>query len=269
MLHRLRQDGESMKTQTALAIWILLASASLTQAQTTGIWMGVGPAPRSGVVANAPVSADLVTINDRTDSQPGLKTEFHGKVARNSQGSSYFAMEHMLPNSEGPLPMHVTITSPVANTVTTLDPQQKTAFIGHVPASAASSASSALLTPAAAASSGRPVPATMTAPAISTANSKTEQLGTKTMDGLEVVGVRTTRTTQAGGSDVTAFVSTTDTWTSPELKMVVQMENTTSNGDHHVTKLTNITRTEPSATLFQVPAGYTVRENAPMASNVH
>lgn len=259
-----------MKPQTALAIWILLASASLSQAQTTGIWMGVGPAPRSAIVTNAPFTADLVTINDRTDAQPGLKTEFHGKVARSSQGSSYFGMEHMLPNSEGPLPMHITISDPAAHTVTSLDPQNKTAFVSRVPASASSAASSVLLTPAAATSSGKPAPAsTTTSSAVSTANSKTEELGTKTIDGLEVVGTRSTRTTQVGGSEGKAFVSTTDTWTSPDLKMVVLTETTTSNGDHHITKLTNITRTEPSPSLFQVPAGYTVRENAPIASNVH
>lgn len=240
------------------------------QAQMTGIWMGVGPAPRSGVVQNAPFSADLVATNDRTDSQPGLKTEFHGQVARNSQGSSYYSMEHVMPPSEGQRPVRITITDPAAGTVTILDPQQKTAAVSHLATSAASGAG--LLTPGNAAQPGRPTPATAAAmplPASTSMNTKTEDLGTKIIDGLQVTGVRTTHTTQSSGPDGKQFVSTTDTWTSPELKVVVMTETTSSSGDRHVTKLQNIVRSEPSASLFQVPAGYSVRNNMPMASNVH
>jgi hypothetical protein len=43
----------------------------------------------------------------------------------------------------------------------------------------------------------------------------------------------------------------------------------TSSGDHHVTRLENIVRTEPNASLFQVPADYKVHDNAPLATNIH
>lgn len=265
-----------MKAQTALAIWILIAGGAMAQAQS-GIWMGVGPALRSGVVKNEPFSADLVCTNDTTaGTAPGFKTEFHGKVARSSGGSSYFQMEHLLPVSEAPRPVRVTITDPAANTVTTLDPQQKTAFISHV-TGPSSAAAGALLTPAstvavkpsAAPAKTMATPASAAAsPYTSSVATKTEDLGSKTLDGVNVVGLRTVRTTTTGVAEGKSFVSTTDTWTSPELKVVVMMETTTSNGDRHLTKLANIVRTEPSAALFQVPAGYSVRENAPLASNV-
>ena len=43
----------------------------------------------------------------------------------------------------------------------------------------------------------------------------------------------------------------------------------TSNGDHHVTRLEDIVRTEPSATLFQVPSDYKIRDNMPAATNLN
>jgi hypothetical protein len=256
-----------LKTQTALAIWILIAGAALAQGQT-GIWMGVGPVPYSEVVKNSPFSADLVSTNDRTDSKPGMNTEFHGNVARNSEGSSYFAMEHMMPASSGPGPTRITINDPLAQTVTTLDPQHKSAFVSHVTARAA--ATSTLLTPGAT-SSGAPRSPSVTAltGSTTTSNSKVEQLGTKNIDGLEVVGTRTTLTTQTAGVDSKAFVSSIETWSSPDLQAIILMETRTSNGDRHVTKLTNISRMEPDSGLFKVPSDYTVRQNMPMASNVH
>jgi hypothetical protein len=197
-----------------------------------------------------------------------MNTEFHGKVARNSQGSSYFAMEHMMPAPGGPGPMRITINDPAAQTVTTLDPQNKSAFVSHL--SATGAGASTYLTPGAT-TSGAPRPASVTslAGSTTTSDSKVEQLGTKNIDGLEVVGVRTTHTAQTAGPEGKTFVSTIETWTSPQLQVVVLMETHTSNGDRHITKLTNISRTEPEAALFKVPAGYNVRDNMPMASNVH
>jgi hypothetical protein len=257
-----------MKSQTALALWILMAGAALAQAQTTGIWMGVGPAPRSGVIQDAPFSADLVSINDRTDSQPGLQTDFHGKVARNSQGSSYYAMEHLLPVAEAPRPVRITITDPAAQSITILDPQQKTASVSRMTVTAAGAA--ALLTPGNAASTLRPASAAApSAPSVTSGNTATEELGSKTIGGLQLIGVRTTHTTQNSNPDGKPFVSTTETWSSPELKIIVLSETRTSNGDRHVTRLENIVRSEPSASLFEVPAGYSVRNNMPAVSNVH
>jgi len=255
-----------MKAQTVLAIWILVFGVAVVQAQT-GIWIGVGPAPRSGAMKDAPFSANLISINDRIDGQPGPKTEFHGKVARDWQGDTYFAMEHMSPIADGPRPMRVTITNPSELTVTTLDPESKTAFVSHV--SAKGLATAPLLTPGAssAAPDGRPAGATAVIPPGT--STKTESLGTKDVDGLHLVGLRTVRTAFSPATDTKPFVYTVDTWTSPELKVVVIAETSTSNGDHHLTKLENIVRTEPSAALFQIPAGYSVRDNAPLATNMY
>ncbi len=255
-----------MKAQTALAISVLVLGGAATllgsvvPSGQTGIWMGVGPAPHSAAVKNVPFSANVVVTNDHAEGKPGLKTEFHGQVARNSQGSTYFAMEHFMPTAETPRPMHITVSDPANHTVTTIDPQSKQAFISHVNESGVNA--SQALAPASTTSAGMPMAGQ--APGV---NTKIEQLGTKTMDGLQVTGVRTTRTvspTAAGGKP---FVSTVETWTSPELNIVVLMENQTSNGDRHVTRLENLVRTEPSSSLFQIPEGYSVHENTPRPSN--
>ncbi len=251
-----------MKSQTALAIWILVVGAAMSQAQT-GIWMGVGPAPRSEAVKNVPFSADLFTSNDHAAGQPGIKTEFHGKVARNSQSESYFAMELVRPTQDSMRPMRVTITDPAALTITTLDQQSKIAYVSHI--SAENLNKSPTLTPGSnpATADGRP------AGAVNGTDTKTESLGTKEIAGLQAVGVRTIRTTPPNGPADKPFVSTIDTWSSPELKVIVMTEVRTSNGDHHITRLENVVRTEPSAALFRVPSDYKVRDNMPMATNIH
>lgn len=256
-----------MKSQTALAIWILVVGAAMAQAQT-GIWMGVGPAPNSKTVTNSPFSADLVTTNEHAEGKPGINTEFHGKVARNSQGESYFAMQLIRPVQDPTQPMRVTITNPATLTVTTLDEHNKTAYVSHINAGTLNKTPT--LTPGSdhSTADGRPAGAVSAASAAH-ANAKTESLGTKELGGLQVVGLRTVRTIPPNGPNDKPFTSTVDTWTSPELKVIVLTEVRTSNGDHHVTRLENITRTEPSAALFQVPADYAVRDNMPIATNIH
>jgi hypothetical protein len=253
-----------VKSQTALAIWILVMGAAMSQAQT-GIWMGVGPLPRSGAVTTSPFSADLVTINDHAAGQPGINTEFHGKVARNSQGESYFAMELVRPSQDPTRPMRVTITDPSAQTITSLDQQAKIAYVSHV--SANNLNKGPVLTP------GNSLPTADGRPAgaagATDANTRTESLGTKEIAGVQVAGVRTIHTNPPNGPEDKPFVSTVDTWSSPELKVVVLTEVRTSNGDHHVTRLENIVRTEPSAALFRVPSDYKVRDNMPVATNIH
>jgi len=244
-----------------------MAGAAMSQAQT-GIWMGVGPLPRSEAVKNSPFSADLVTVNDHAPGQLGIKTEFHGKAARNSQGESYFAMELVRPTPDPTGPMRVTITDPGAQTVTSLDQKSKTAYVSHVSADKLNKAP--ILTPGSnpPAADGKPAGA-VSATAASANNAKTESLGTKDIDGLQVVGTRVIHTNPPNGPADKPFVSTVDTWSSPELKLIVMTETNTSAGDHHVSRLENIVRTEPSAALFKVPSDYKVRDNVPMATNMH
>ena len=90
---------------------------------------------------------------------------------------------------------------------------------------------------------------------------KTEDLGSKTIEGLLVNGTRTTRTIPAGqiGND-RALSIVTEVWTSPDLKIVVSSKRSDPRMGEQTFQLTNITRGEPDASLFTVPADFKVVE---------
>lgn len=92
-------------------------------------------------------------------------------------------------------------------------------------------------------------------------NTKTESLGTKTIEGTQVTGTRSTTTIPAGtiGNDKDLIV-TRETWYSPELKLVVQSSQNDPRFGQTTYSLTNIQRAEPDESLFQVPAGYKIEK---------
>jgi hypothetical protein len=98
------------------------------------------------------------------------------------------------------------------------------------------------------------------------ANLKTDDLGTQVIDGLAVQGKRITRTVLAAqaGSDRDIEV-VTETWTSPELQMVVMSKTSDPRFGDSVYKLTNIIRAEPDPALFTVPSDYQVQQRRPGA----
>jgi hypothetical protein len=93
---------------------------------------------------------------------------------------------------------------------------------------------------------------------------KTESLGTKTIDSVQVTGTRSTSTIPAGtiGNDQDLNI-VRETWYSMDLKLVVQ--STQSDPRFGVTTYTlkNIQQGSPDVTLFQVPANYTVDKIVP------
>jgi hypothetical protein len=98
------------------------------------------------------------------------------------------------------------------------------------------------------------------------ANLKTDDLGTQVIDGLAVQGKRITRTipaAQAGSERDIEVV--TETWTSPELQMVVMNKTSDPRFGDSVYKLTNISRAEPDPALFTVPSDYQVQQGRPGA----
>jgi len=100
------------------------------------------------------------------------------------------------------------------------------------------------------------------------ANTKTESLGTQTISGVVAEGTRHTRTIPAGqiGNDQPINI-VSETWYSQDLQMVVMSKHSDPrNGDTTYT-LTNLQRSEPDASLFAVPADFTVKEG-PQAGRV-
>jgi hypothetical protein len=95
-------------------------------------------------------------------------------------------------------------------------------------------------------------------------NAATESLGAKAIEGIEVVGTRTTSTIPTGaiGNDK-ALTTTRETWESPELKLVISSRQNDPRFGQTTYSLTNIQRSEPEAALFQVPPDYKI-EKLPM-----
>ena len=94
-------------------------------------------------------------------------------------------------------------------------------------------------------------------------DAKTESLGTKTIEGVNVEGTRTTFEIPAGQlGNAKPIQVVSEKWYSPELKVVVMSRHVDPLAGEHVFKLVNIKRAEPSADLFAIPAGYRI-ENQP------
>jgi TonB family protein len=94
-------------------------------------------------------------------------------------------------------------------------------------------------------------------------NVETESLGKQMIEGVEAEGRRTVRTIPAGqiGNEQPIQI-VHERWYSPELQVVVMTRNSDPRMGETTYRLTNISRTEPAATLFQVPTDYTIKEAA-------
>lgn len=93
------------------------------------------------------------------------------------------------------------------------------------------------------------------------AESKTESLGTQTIEGLAVDGRRETTTWGVGtmGND-RDVVTSNEFWASKELGMTVFFRISDPRTGERTSRMTNVSRTEPDPALFQVPADYTIEE---------
>jgi hypothetical protein len=92
---------------------------------------------------------------------------------------------------------------------------------------------------------------------------KTEVIGKQMIEGVEVVGTRSTLTIPAGEIGNTLPIEVVDeTWYSPELQMMLMTKRRDPRTGETTYRLTNLTRSEPDRALFEVPGDYTVKENS-------
>jgi hypothetical protein len=269
------------------AIVIALGSAAALIAQgpaapnaTVGIGDGAqfGPigitaamAGPMATIAGAPYSAEAVTerVQILADGNRIHQTT-SGTVARDSQGR--VRREESLPGltSAGGDPPHlVLIMDPVAKLHWTLDPQKKIAT--KMPMGPGKPGDLAPFVPPPAAPdnawfvSNGPGPVQVqvigSAPVSPDHNLTKVDLGLQNMEGVPAQGTRTTRTLPAGsvGNDQ-PIVITTETWYSPDLKVLVLSKTNDPRMGATSYKLTNIQRSEPPADLFEIPSDYTVSD---------
>jgi hypothetical protein len=90
---------------------------------------------------------------------------------------------------------------------------------------------------------------------------ETESLGKRVIEGVEAEGTRTTITIPAGqiGNELPINI-VSERWFSPELQVVVLSKHNDPRMGETVYRLTAISRSEQPASLFEVPADYTIKE---------
>jgi hypothetical protein len=92
-------------------------------------------------------------------------------------------------------------------------------------------------------------------------NETTTSLGTQVINGVQATGMQLTETIPAGAIGNAQEIQVVRiTWISTELKVPVEIKTTDPRFGNTDMELTNIVQTEPSASLFVVPAGYTTQQ---------
>jgi hypothetical protein len=235
-------------------------------------------------VTGAPYSAEQIqehvqTLNDGTHI---TQTQFRIKTYRDSQGRTRTERPMFMGSSEPDSPMVVQISDPVAGVQYTLDPQNKVAHrsVARTPAQGivAPNGASVSFSPGLVSVPPPPPPPAAAAGVYSqtitssrvqgvagsgipplSRNFAEEKLPPQTIEGVLAEGVRRTTTipTGAQGND-RPFNIVSETWTAPDLKLMVLSKNDDPRSGESVTKLMNISRNEPDPTLFQPPADYQI-----------
>jgi len=98
----------------------------------------------------------------------------------------------------------------------------------------------------------------------SSENTNKEDLGTQTIEGVSATGTRITFTIPAGQIGNERPIEIVDErWYSKDLQAFVMTRHTDPRSGETVYRLTDINRSEPDHSLFQVPADYEVKESGP------
>jgi TonB family protein len=106
-----------------------------------------------------------------------------------------------------------------------------------------------------------PIPPLANARSITKFTTNTEQLGKQAIEGVECEGTREVTTIPAGAIGNERPIETVrERWFSPELNMVIMTKQNDPRFGESTYRVTNISRAEPDAALFQVPSDYTVKE---------
>jgi len=251
-----------MKTCSSFAF--LLAAVALAWAQNPAPG-GHGRGPRflgaeagmpRRVVKGAPFSGDLVTESTETladgnrirqTSNVHLVRDSEGRTRREESLAGLGAL-----SSGGGAQQVIFIHDPVAGASYALDPVHKAASKSAWTAPAPGARSSAAFEERRAVRAGG-----------ANQSAKTEALGAATIEGLPAQGTRTTITIAAGaiGNDAPIQV-VTERWYSADLQMAILTRRSDPRIGETVTRLTNISRSEPSPALLQVPPDFKVTEHA-------
>jgi hypothetical protein len=98
-------------------------------------------------------------------------------------------------------------------------------------------------------------------PTATDANVKRETLAAQSMNGMLASGTRVTHTIPAGtiGNSL-ALVTVRETWMADDLKVPLMTKTSDPRMGTMTMELTNVNRSQPDASLFQIPSDYTVKK---------
>lgn len=233
------------------------------------------------VVKGKPYSAEAVTeINQVLADGNRISRKVSAMVYRDSEGRT--RREQTLGmigpfKPEGPPPTTISIEDPIAGVRYTLDPQRKVAFklpMGKFEAMVAPPRQDGEtgttgghvqvpdMGPDHAAAGVAMPPANVFYRAIHrTEPSNAEKLGQQIIEGVAAEGTRTITTIPAGELGNERPIETvSERWYAPQIEAIIMTRHNDPRQGETVYKLTNIQLTEPSRTLFEVPADYKVEE---------
>jgi hypothetical protein len=207
--------------------------------------LGAGPGSRTPVTG-APYSATETVQRQQTLANGNqISTRGQSTIYRDSQGRIR-TEETITPSASSGKAARtmVTIFDPVAGNRSVLDSSTMTARQSTLPDFRGRSGGNA-----------RPAPPARP-------NVTTTSLGTAVINGVQATGTQLTETIPAGAiGNAQAIQVVRITWISTELKVPVEIKTTDPRYGNTDMELTNIVQTEPSASLFVVPAGYTVQQD--------
>ena len=238
------------------------------------------PAPQrfaTRALTGAPYSAEEISEQVQTLADGTHITHKSGpiKVYRDSLGRTrrerplYHVM--LIPGRDPDAPVVVEITDPVAQVKYTLDTVDMVAHRQQLPAAQdrGNRIPPGNQTPSVGATGGIVVGGKTDPSSVSQVSVTdgpqltTEKLGTQTIEGLLVEGTRNTTTFPIGWRGNDRPISTiSEVWRSPDLKIMIFSKSIDPQNGEHTQKLSNISRAEPSADLFQPPPEYTVVDEA-------
>jgi hypothetical protein len=219
------------------------------------------------VVTGAPFSATSTSTTNQTlqDGKTTINRTVQGAIYRDSQGRS---RREVTFTGVGPLAATggthkmVAIFDPVAGVHYMLNPDKKVAYKMTPPAGAGGNSDKAQ-------AFEQKMQARQAQEEASGAL-KVDSLGTQNINGVNATGTRTTRTIAAGEIGNSAPIQiVSERWYSPDLQTVVQSTRTDPRFGTTTFSLTNIQTTPPAATLFTVPADYTVQVGGPGGHGHH
>ena len=243
-----------------LATALLLASAATLTAQESSEGLPVGTRPPDAAAdaiiksmyipttPGEPFSAKSVALLTQNRQGSSMRFGFIGLVARDSSGRMYFENRRPLAPSGEPLPRtYFIVIDPAEHTRTTGYVATRTCRINafrHVSYDETEKADEA--------------PRASTTESIS--------LGSQEIESLTVVGTRETTVIAAGAyGNRQPIVTTKEVWRSPELDLDVSISCTDPRWGAQTRRMTEISRAEPDAEYFAIPADYKLLDDRPPA----